>query len=153
MPNTICTHGYPSRRRSLVGDAKFETVKNREAKLNWLQESRDISEDNELSEEEVIVVNEFAEDNSLIPKTSNILVGLKEGGFGSLPKIIRIIEGCKGNIEHLESRKSVDTKTPSVDLFVSLKISSNGLLNLMKSMRQNSLADVTLLREKHISVK
>ncbi|CAG2115510.1 unnamed protein product, partial [Medioppia subpectinata] len=85
-------HGYPSRRRSLVGDAKFETVKNREAKLNWLQESRDISEDNELSEEEVLVVNEFADDNSLASKPSNILIDLKEGGFSSLPKIIRIIE-------------------------------------------------------------
>lgn len=47
-------HGYPSRRRSLVDDAKFETVKNREAKLSWLLEQQRDSEDHNISEEEVI---------------------------------------------------------------------------------------------------
>ena len=47
-------HGYPSRRRSLVDDAKFETVKNREAKLSWLLEQRQESiDDTGVSEEEV----------------------------------------------------------------------------------------------------
>ncbi|GFS75076.1 hypothetical protein TNCV_1397101 [Trichonephila clavipes] len=45
-------HGYPSRRRSLVGDAKFETVKNKEAKETWILEQRKKTEDEELSEEE-----------------------------------------------------------------------------------------------------
>lgn len=51
----LLQHGYPSRRRSLVGDAKFETVKNKEAKLSWLEEYRSLSQDNELSEDEVKV--------------------------------------------------------------------------------------------------
>lgn len=37
----------------MVGDAKFETVKNKEAKESWIQEQRKKSEDEELSEEEV----------------------------------------------------------------------------------------------------
>lgn len=47
--------GYPARRRSLVGDAKFETVKNREAKLEWLKESRKSSQDLNATEEEVSI--------------------------------------------------------------------------------------------------
>lgn len=45
--------GYPGRRRSLVGDAKFEAVKNREAKLQWLKEGRQASQDHTISEDEV----------------------------------------------------------------------------------------------------
>ena len=114
-------------------------------------------------------MNEYKEDNSLVPKESNILINLKDGGFASLAKIIRIIEvcffrnfilsliislikACKGNIEHLESRKSLEYKN-SFDLLVTLNISSNGLLHLIKSMRQNNLAEITLLREKLISIK
>ena len=36
-----------------MDDAKFETVKNREAKLSWLMEQRQSSHDLTLSEEEV----------------------------------------------------------------------------------------------------
>jgi hypothetical protein len=62
------------------------------------------------------------------------------------------LKACKGNIEHLESRKTAEEKK-NFDIFMGLEISSNGLLHLMKSLRQANLADVTILREKHISVK
>lgn len=39
----------------MVDDAKFETQKNREARLSWLQEQRQSSQDQELSEEEVSI--------------------------------------------------------------------------------------------------
>lgn len=54
--------GYPSKTRSLVGDAKFETVKNREAKQKWLNKIREATIDSlgeDISEEEAIVASEL----------------------------------------------------------------------------------------------
>ena len=105
----ILQHGYPNRRRSLVGDAKFETVKNREAKLSWLQESRSSSQDFDLSEEEVkgiveniichfyfsqvIVVSETNENKDFTSlKKSNLMISLKEDGFNDLARVLKLVQ-------------------------------------------------------------
>lgn len=92
----IHQHGYPSNRRSLVGDAKFETVINKQAKLNWLQESRSISHDFDLSEEEVLIEDETKQTQQDLefnsPRRSNIVITLNEmGGFNDLPRLIKLI--------------------------------------------------------------
>lgn len=55
----IDQNGYPSRRRSLVGDAQFETALNKENKRNLLEEIRQQSRDSELelSEDELLLVD------------------------------------------------------------------------------------------------
>ncbi|RWS05517.1 tyrosine 3-monooxygenase-like protein, partial [Dinothrombium tinctorium] len=110
-------HGYPSRRRSLVGDAKFETIKNREAKLNWLQEQRNSSQDEDLSEQEVLVVEEAQKEEDLqIPKSMNLILNL-EDGLNCLPRILKLIESYKGIVKHLETRKS-EKSDAGIDIFV-----------------------------------
>ncbi len=37
-------------------------------------------------------MNEVKEDNAFIPKPSNLLINLKDGGFVSLPRILKIVE-------------------------------------------------------------
>lgn len=167
-------HGYPSRRRSLVGDAKFETVKNREARLTWLLEQQQSSADLTLSEEEVrcqmftgssnqvldiqvLVANEVDEEKKqeeepLKAKQTNLLLGLKEGGFGSLTRILSTVENCNGSICHLESRRT-GSQDGHFDLFLDMSISGDGLLNLMKALRQGNLAEVTVLKEQLIPAK
>ncbi|KAH9406020.1 hypothetical protein TYRP_014318 [Tyrophagus putrescentiae] len=146
-------HGYPNRRRSLVGDAKFETVKNREAKLSWLQESRSSSQDFDLSEEEVIVVNESKEDNDYTSlKKSSLLITLKEGGLADLPRVLKLVQASKGIIEHVESRRNESDKG-RFDIFLSLMIASQSLLSLMRAIRQGNLGEISILREKLISVR
>ncbi|KAJ6219694.1 hypothetical protein RDWZM_005506 [Blomia tropicalis] len=146
-------HGYPNRRRSLVGDAKFETVKNREAKLSWLLESRSSSKDFDLSEEEVIVVSETNEDKDLnLPKKSNLLVTLKDDGLIDLPRILKLVQASNGSIEHIETRPN-ELDGNRFDIFLSVFISSPSLLNLMRNIRQGNLGDVNVLREKLISVR
>ena len=201
-------HGYPSRRRSLVDDAKFETVKNREAKLSWLLESRQSSQDLTLSEEEVLVADDFdvpsttaAPPSIPTPKTESVssdttvgtkslLLSLEAGGFASLSKILQVIDSCDGCISYLESRKSSSsTQTKSrttsesefqqqqqqqqqgvndslstprhyeaeqdkyYDLYVDIEISKPSLLRMMRMLRQQSLAEVTLLSEQMIAKK
>ena len=78
-------------RRSLVDDAKFETLKNKEARLSWLQELRQNSEDNEISEEEVFISNQ-AENEPEKNRQTNLLLTLKNAGLGNLYRILKLIE-------------------------------------------------------------
>ncbi|XP_074604948.1 tyrosine hydroxylase ple [Brevipalpus obovatus] len=146
-------HGYPSRRRSLVDDAKFETQKNREARLSWLQEQRQSSQDQELSEEEVLIVREASEEqNAQEPKDSNLILSLNDNSLSSLPRILKLIEAVKGSIQHIESRRS-GNGLEKFDVFIALKISPSGLLHLMRSLRNANLAQCEVLKEKLISIK
>ncbi|XP_015781705.1 tyrosine 3-monooxygenase-like [Tetranychus urticae] len=146
-------HGYPSRRRSLVDDAKFETQKNREARLSWLQEQRQNSQDTDLPEEEVLVVSETNNDQEFNkPQIQHLLLRPNDGTFSSLPRILKFIETCKGHIEHIESRCNRDD--PNImEIFLRLEISSSGLLHLMKSLRHGNLAQAEVLKEQLISIK
>ncbi|XP_053212477.1 tyrosine 3-monooxygenase-like [Panonychus citri] len=144
-------HGYPSRRRSLVDDAKFETKKNSEARLSWLQEQRQNSQDTDLSEEEVLVVTENKDDQDS-PRIHNLLLCPNDGSFSGLARILKFIEACKGRIEHIESRCSRDDPK-RMEIFLRLEISSSGLLHLMKSLRHGNLAQAEVLKEQLISIK
>ena len=186
----LIQHGYPSRRRSLVDDAKFETVKNREAKLSWLLESKQSSQDLCLSEDEVWI----SEEDNLpattsappsIPKkeepptpdaveTKSLLLSLDSGGFASLSKILKVVDTCDGKVCYLESRKSgppvkpgsestaqqgvndryyADQQDKYYDLYVDMEISKPNLVRMMRLLRQQSLAEVTLLSDKLIAKK
>lgn len=139
----------------MVGDAKFETQKNREAKRSWIEESRSESQDFDLSEEEVIVAEESrqkeVEDDSL--KRKNLIITLPaNNGLDNLPRILRLMQATKATIEHIESRQNANDGK-CFDIFMSVMITPTNLLTFMKSVRQSGLGEVSLLREKLISVK
>lgn len=139
----------------MVGDAKFETQKNREAKRSWIEESRSESQDFDLSEEEVIVAEESrqkeVEDDSL--KRKNLIITLPaNNGLDNLPRILRLMQVTKATIEHIESRQNANDGK-CFDIFMSVMITPTNLLTFMKSVRQSGLGEVSLLREKLISVK
>uniref|UniRef100_T1IS97 Biopterin-dependent aromatic amino acid hydroxylase family profile domain-containing protein n=1 Tax=Strigamia maritima TaxID=126957 RepID=T1IS97_STRMM len=143
-------NGYPARRRSLVDDAKFESVINKQAKNSLVEEQRSISND-ELLEEEVFLSTVCDDDNN-IPKTTSVILMLREG-ISSFGRILKSIENFKGVILHLESRAA---KKPGVqiEVLVTLEITRNHLLNLLKTLRQSSsLVDVSVLTEQHLSIK
>ncbi|KPM03107.1 tyrosine 3-monooxygenase-like protein [Sarcoptes scabiei] len=145
-------HGYPSRRRSLVGDAKFETQKNREAIQNWIEENRNASKDYELSEEEAIVTQENQQDqDKKALKRKNLIISLGSDGLQSLSKLLILINQT-GTVEHLETRKNA-TNEKRFDVFCTLLVTTSDLLLFMKSIRHSGLGDVSLLRDKLISVK
>lgn len=149
-----------------MGDAKFETVKNREAKLSWLQESRSISQDFDLSEEEVLIETEAkanvgdtneATDVSK-PKLTNLMVTLNENGFADLPRVLKLMYAWHGQIEHIETRRNLDFSTGAkkasrFDIFFGLFISPQDVLGLIKALRQGNLGEVSVLRDKLISLR
>lgn len=119
-------------------------------------------------EDQVTEPIELLEDKS-------ILISLSSGGFNSLSKILNIIDSCGGSVAYIESRKSTGRKLYSVsesesttvakdggkkdslqsffDLYMDLKIKKSGLLRLIKVLRVESLAEVTLLSEQLIAKK
>lgn len=66
-------------------------MKNREARLSWLQELRQNSEDNEISEEEVFIVNQKEEEPEK-NRPTNVLLTLKNPGLTNLYRILKLIE-------------------------------------------------------------
>lgn len=144
-------HGYPSQRRSLVVDAKFETVKNKEAKEFWMKELMEGSGDLGLTEKEAILVSELPNDESLTQKSCNLILTVKDD-FTSLPRIIKIVEACNGSIEHLESRPAKQEGS-EFDILVRLQIRRDGLINAMKCIRKSNLAKMTVVNNEVIYEK
>lgn len=103
------------------------------------------------------------------PRPTNLLIGLRGGGFGNLPRILRLIDSVDGQLKKIESRrahgrsnggpmKGVMNPTAAAsdrnfDLFLGLEISQIGLLGLVREIRQGDLAEVEILREPQISIK
>lgn len=102
---------------------------------------------------QVIVVNESKEEKDLTSlKRSNLLITLKEDGLADLPRVLKLVQASKGYIEHVESRRN-ETNRSRFDIFLSLMIASQSLLGLMRAVRQGNLGEISVLREKLISVK
>lgn len=172
-------NGYPARRRSLVDDARFETLVVKQTKQSVLEEARqrandslepelDVQdekpkteqtepaqdgEDTGLTEEEVALQNAMAEN----PEAGNIIqraalvLRLREG-MSSLSRVLKTIEKYQGAVVHLETRPTKDG-AQNFDVLIKVDMSRHSLLQLIKSLRQSSsLAAVSLL-EDNISVK
>ncbi|KAL7636639.1 UNVERIFIED_CONTAM: hypothetical protein RMT77_013416 [Armadillidium vulgare] len=141
-------NGYPSRRRSLVEDAKFESTIKKQQKQTWIEEARQSFDSEEISEEEVFLVT-----SSTDPVQNVILIlGLLEG-LSTLPRIIKTIENFKGKLLHVESR-SPKEKGTTFEVFLRLEIEKEPLLNLLKALRQGSSTTyVNLLPDHRTSFK
>ena len=117
-----------------------------------------------------VIAEHEAEEEEEKQESKSVLLELKAGGFGSLAQIIHVIEGCNGKICYIESRKAVSKALRSVsesdagqtgavscsskyDLYMDMDICKPGLLRMMRQLRQQHLAEVTLLQEQMIAKK
>ena len=109
-------------------------------------------------------MSEEKKEDPSVPQSNSILLNLKESGFTTLPRILKIIEASKGKIKHVESRKTSSRKQQQqksanstdedfYDLFLDVDITKDGLLHIMRSLRHGHLADATILREQLIAKK
>ncbi|RUS75476.1 hypothetical protein EGW08_016760, partial [Elysia chlorotica] len=131
------------RRKTLIGDAKFETVANKEFQK---QERRLSKADSFCAEEGFapgLLPDAFPDDYLAF----NVLVTLREGLI-SLAKVIRVFENGKIFITHIESRKSRSEKEQH-QLFMQLVCPHSAYENVCSAAKQSPLIrDVTLLEEK-----
>lgn len=172
-------NGYPSRRRSLVDDARFETMVVTQTKQTVLDEARnrandsslepeiqnnetdpeqhtDDSEDAGLTEEEIILqnaMNDGPDAEKTIQKAALVL-RLRDG-MSSLSRVLKTIEKYLGVVIHLETRPS---QTPhdknQLDVLIKVEMQRQNLLQLIKSLRQSSsLTNASLIGEDNITNK
>ncbi|NP_001011633.1 tyrosine hydroxylase [Apis mellifera] len=147
-------NGYPARRRSLVDDARFETLVVKQTKQSVLEEARQRANDAGLTEEEVVLAKTIAE----CPESENtvqkaaLVLRLREG-IGSLARILKTIENFKGTVTHVESRPS-KKEGLQFDVLVKVDMTRQYLLQLIRNLRQSSALDgVTLLADNSVSIK
>lgn len=151
-------NGYPSRRRSLVGDARFETAVNKENKRNWLEEIRQLSRDSDLSEDDLILVDEAeykaklakagvelpvegataagadGDDASQKSEHATIVLTLKDNML-SLGTVLGLIDDASGIVSHMESRQSREPNC-QFDILLKIEIVWTNFVTLLRSLRQ-----------------
>ncbi|NP_001092299.1 tyrosine hydroxylase [Tribolium castaneum] len=169
-------NGYPARRRSLVDDARFETLVVKQTKQSVLDEARlrandssvdpeidiedkpaqkiDGEDDSGLTEEEVVLSNAIAEgpDAEKALQRAALILRLREG-MNSLSRVLKSIEKHQGAVCHLETRPN-QSDNNQLDALVKVEMTRVSLLQLIKSLRQSSsLEHCTLIGEDNISAK
>ncbi|XP_014298867.1 tyrosine 3-monooxygenase isoform X2 [Microplitis demolitor] len=147
-------NGYPARRRSLVDDARFETLVVKQTKQSVLEEARQRANDYGLTEEEVVLAKTIAEtpDGETAIQKATLMLRLRDG-IGSLARILKTIENFKGIVTHLESRPS-RKEGSQFDVLVKVDMTRHCLLQLIRNLRQSaSLEEVNLLTENSVSIK
>lgn len=147
-------NGYPARRRSLVDDARFETIVVKQTKQSVLEEARQLANDSGLTEEEVLLEKAASQDKDaeMAIQRATLVLRLREG-INSLARVLKVIENGKGNVVHLESRPSKEQGV-QFDILAKVDMTRKDLLALMKILRQSStLASITILAEDNINVK
>ncbi|KAH0808962.1 hypothetical protein GEV33_013829 [Tenebrio molitor] len=171
-------NGYPARRRSLVDDARFETLVVKQTKQSVLDEARlrsndssvdpeidadekqsqKVSENSEndagLTEEEVVLSNAIAEgpEAEKALQRAALILRLREG-MNSLSRVLKSIEKYQGSVCHLETRPNQNDNN-QLDALIKVEMTRVSLLQLIRSLRQSSsLGHVTLIGEDNISAK
>ncbi|XP_017787283.1 PREDICTED: tyrosine 3-monooxygenase [Nicrophorus vespilloides] len=167
-------NGYPSRRRSLVDDARFETMVVTQTKQTVLDEARlrandsslepeveinekptpkqtEDGEDAGLTEEEIILQNSLNEGPEIVQKAALVL-RLREG-MSSLSRVLKTIEKYSGVVCHLETRPSQTDKN-QLDVLIKIEMQRQHLLQLIKNLRQSaSLTSASLVGEDNVTNK
>nr|XP_033340057.1 tyrosine 3-monooxygenase isoform X2 [Megalopta genalis] len=147
-------NGYPARRRSLVDDARFESLVVKQTKQSVLEEARQRTNDAGLTEEEVVLMKTIAEspESEHAVQKAALVLRLREG-IGSLARILKTIENFKGMVTHVESRPS-KREGQQFDVLVKVDMSKQCLLQLIRNLRQSSALDgVSLLADNSVSIK
>lgn len=140
-------HGGSWRRRSLIDDAKFETVTNAEFEKQEKRKSN-ISENGSISEDDVFMANgeTLAFNDDVISHKTTVMLALKEG-LGSLPRILKTFEHTKVHIQHIETRASKKGDS-TFEVLIQCESTRDPLASLVKSLRQSaSLSEVNVASE------
>lgn len=172
-------NGYPARRRSLVDDARFETLVVKQTKQSVLDEARlrandsslepelhvddkatgksaeqqqtDGTSDCGLTEEEIVLGNAVTE-NPDAEHRAALILRLREG-MSSLSRVLKTIEKYQGVVSHLETRPC-QSDNNQLEVLIKIIMTPQNLLQLIKNFRQSSsLGSVALLGEDNLSVK
>ncbi|KAL1517550.1 hypothetical protein ABEB36_001300 [Hypothenemus hampei] len=169
-------NGYPARRRSLVDDARFETLVVKQTKQTVLDEARlrandssvdpeienpppeneetNNKDDNSLTEEEIVLANAIAEDpdSEKLVQRAALILHLKEG-MNSLSRVLKSIEKYQGVVVHLETRPN-QTDSIQLDVLIKIDMTRANMLQLLKNLRQSqTLQHASLIGEDNISSK
>ncbi|CAH1970447.1 unnamed protein product [Acanthoscelides obtectus] len=167
-------NGYPARRRSLVDDARFETLVVKQTKQTVLDEARQRANDSSLepeqlqpqkseqtngddtglTEEEVVLANAIADgpEAEKAMQRAAFILRMREG-MNSLSRVLKAIEKYQGAVLHLETRPN-KRDNGQLDALIKMQMSRLNLLQLIKNLRQSgTLEHVTLLGEDNISAK
>ncbi|XP_037070265.1 tyrosine 3-monooxygenase-like [Pollicipes pollicipes] len=146
-------NGYPARRRSLVDDAKFETSINKETRQEWLSHIRQSENDEDLSEEEVLLAASSPTDESAAGPLNIVLVLSIKSGMNSLGRIIKTIESHHGSLQHIESRASRRADA-SHQVLLRITLLAENLRQLTRSLRQSAAVTACdILNEATASIK
>ncbi|XP_056017017.1 tyrosine 3-monooxygenase-like [Ostrea edulis] len=145
-------HGGSWRRKSLIEDARFETVTN----IEFAKRERTISNRGSISEEEEVFIQNGETTSPVETEPCRvyvILVTVKEGMTSSLSRIIRVFETTKVVLEHIESRKS--QKVGAIfDVLIQCVCSGQKVTSLMNAIRQNpSTVEVSVIGTKDTDPK
>ncbi|XP_048525625.1 tyrosine 3-monooxygenase isoform X2 [Dendroctonus ponderosae] len=147
-------NGYPARRRSLVDDARFETLVVKQTKQTVLDEARLRANDTGLTEEEIVLANAITEDpeSEKIIQRAALILHLKDG-MSSLARVLKSVEKNQGVVVHLETRPS-QGESARLDTLLKVDMTRINMLLLLKNLRQSqTLQHATLIGEDNISAK
>ncbi|CAM1331105.1 TH (predicted) [Pycnogonum litorale] len=145
-------NGYPARRRSLIGDAKFESQVNKETKKSLIEEYRQQSfGEGDISDEEVFFSGAGTYDPDE-PREVSLVMHLTDG-LDIIGRSIKTVEKFNGQILHLESRIS-RKKGVKFDVLCRLMISRSDLVVLLKTLKQgSSIAEIIIVSEEKVHVQ
>ncbi|KAJ8973194.1 hypothetical protein NQ317_000649 [Molorchus minor] len=172
-------NGYPARRRSLVDDARFETLVVKQTKQTVLDEARQRANDSSveheieydekatqkpeqqndddtgLTEEEIVLANAIAEgpEAERAIQRAALILRLREG-MNSLSRVLKAIEKYQGAVVHLETRPN-KKENGQLDALIKIDMARSNLLQLIKNLRQSgTLEHITLLDDcNHLMTK
>ncbi|XP_025098856.1 tryptophan 5-hydroxylase 1-like isoform X2 [Pomacea canaliculata] len=138
------------RHRSLIDDAKFETVANQE----FEKRERSISH-GEIPENDDVIAQNGGHPASALPEGQVIVsyvIRLKEG-LGSASRILRHFENTKTTILHIESRQT-RTKNRQFEIFLECQGSKDSVSSISNVLHQNPLIqEMAVVGEKEASKK
>ncbi|XP_070191313.1 tryptophan 5-hydroxylase 1-like [Littorina saxatilis] len=135
------------RKRSLIDDAKFETLANQE----FEKRERKIS-NTEIAENDDVFAQNGGHPASPKPESvviTSYVIKLKEG-LGSVARILKLFENTKTTLLHIESRQT-RTKGRTFELFLECQGSKDTLASITNALHQHPVVQdgsVTVVGEK-----
>jgi len=149
-------HGTSWTRRSLIEDAKFETITNAEFAKQERRASLSTSSDtdnitinatqNEADAEDAFPLNGDVTGQNTGQRQCTLMLGLRDAG--GLSRLFKHFENGRAFIKHVETRTSRKSST-SLELLLTFETAVDNIANVIKTVKTlSSVQDVILLNEK-----
>jgi len=132
-------NGYQGKTRSLVGDAKFESMVRRESRKNILKENSKVEEEqeDEAAREDEIFLLESLQDEAANSKVKlTILIKLTDAIVG-LGQVVKTVEVEDGGMVHMETREPrQDPDVVTMEVLLTVELVKERIVHLMKKLRR-----------------